>query len=130
MTPLAPGGPDEWGREIRGWRLGKLGKNPLTGESPAVEAARAALREQLPGPLLVWGDVEGGGDRTKEFDAGALRAAAMEREEGEDLWLFTSEGEIGEALGGCGPGRRHGLNRPKRSILWRIRPSQLDSGAE
>jgi len=27
------------------------------------------LKEQLPGPLLVWGVVEGGGDRTKEFDA-------------------------------------------------------------
>ncbi len=37
-----------------------------------------------------------------EFDAGALHAAGMEREEGEDLWLFTSEGEIGEAVGAVG----------------------------
>ena len=67
-----------------------------------MKAYRAALREHLPGPLLVWGVVEGGGDRTKEFDAGALCEAAMEREEGEDLWLFTSEGEIGEAVGAVG----------------------------
>ena len=64
-----------------------------------LKAYRAALREQLPGPLLVWGVVEGGGDRTKAFDAFALEEAAMEREEGEDLWLFTGEGEIAEALG-------------------------------
>lgn len=67
-----------------------------------MKAYRAALREHLPGPLLVWGVVEGGGDRTKEFDAGALCEAAMEREEGEDLWLFTSEGEIGEAVEAAG----------------------------
>jgi hypothetical protein len=46
----------------------------------------------------VWGVVEGRGDRTKAFDAAALRAAAGEREEGEDSWVFTGEGDIGEAL--------------------------------
>lgn len=41
----------------------------------------------------MWGVVEGRGDRTKAFDALAVEEAAMAREEGEDLWLFTSEGE-------------------------------------
>lgn len=67
-----------------------------------LKAYRAALREQLPGPLLVWGVVEGGGDRTKAFDVGALREGAAERKEGQDLWLFTSEGEIRKALEGVG----------------------------
>ena len=67
-----------------------------------LKAYRAALREQLPGPLLVWGLVEGGGDRTKAFDVGALREGAAERKEGQDLWLFTSEGEIRKALEGMG----------------------------
>lgn len=34
----------------------------------------------------------------------ALRKAALEREEGRDLWLFTSEGEIAEALKMTGAG--------------------------
>lgn len=63
-----------------------------------LKAYCAALREQLPGPMLVWGVVEGGGDRTKEFNRYALEEAVKVREEGADLWLFTSEGEIGEAL--------------------------------
>ena len=67
-----------------------------------LKAYRAALREQLPGPLLVWGLVEGGGDRTKVLDVEALREAAAERKEGHDLWLFTSEGEIRKALEGMG----------------------------
>ncbi len=79
-----------------------------------LKAYRAALREQLPGPLLVWGVVEGGGSRTKVFAPYETHEAATEREEGDDLWLFTSEEEIGAAvpaagllepgkgLGGCG----------------------------
>ena len=63
-----------------------------------LKAYRAALKEQLPGPLLVWGVVEGGGDRTKPFGRSALRDAALERREGDDFWLFTSEDEIREAL--------------------------------
>ncbi len=52
MTPPAPGIPDEWGREVRGWLLGKLGKSPLTGESPTAEAAFA-------GRALSWWIFEG-----------------------------------------------------------------------
>jgi hypothetical protein len=63
-----------------------------------LKAYRAALKEQLPGPLLVWGVVEGGGDRTKPFDRAALRDAALTRREGDDFWLFTSEDEIRDAL--------------------------------
>jgi len=67
-----------------------------------LKAYRAALREQLPGPLLVWGVVEGGGDRAKGFDRYALEEAVKGRAEGDDLWLFTSEGEIREALRATG----------------------------
>lgn len=75
-----------------------------------LKAYRAALKEQFPGPLLVWGVVEGGGDRTKAFDAEALRAASLEREEGQDLWLFTSEGEMRGALSALGADLR---SRPR-----------------
>jgi hypothetical protein len=81
-----------------------------------LKAYRAALREQLPGPLLVWGVVEGGGDRTKAFDAEALRKAAMEREEGQDSWLFTSEGEIREALEGVGLVEPEAVHGPQRGL--------------
>jgi len=79
-----------------------------------LEAYRAALREQLPGALVIWGVVEGGGDRAKAFAPYETHLAATKREEGDDLWLFTSEEEIREAivaaglvepgkgLGGCG----------------------------
>lgn len=69
-----------------------------------LKAYLSALRKSgmADGPFLVWGVVEGGGGRTKPFDADALRDAAKERAEGEDLWLFTSEEEIGEALTALG----------------------------
>ena len=67
-----------------------------------LKAYRSALRESLPGPLLVWGVVEGGGDRTKAFDRYAIEEAVKSREEGDDFWLFTSEVEIREALGATG----------------------------
>jgi len=80
----------------------KSGSQSFADTVHQLKAYRAALREQLPGPLLVWGLVEGGGDRTKVLDVEALREAAAERKEGHDLWLFTSEGEIRKALEGMG----------------------------
>jgi hypothetical protein len=80
----------------------KSGSQSFADAVHQLKVYRAALREPLPGPLLVWGVVEGGGDRAREFDAAALRAAVGERGEEEDLWVFTGEGEIGAALGAVG----------------------------
>jgi hypothetical protein len=88
-----------------------------------LKAYLSALRKSgtADGPFLVWGVVEGGGGRTKPFDADALRDAAKERAEREDLWLFTSEGEIGGALTALGLAKPHdassnGIDRPPTSF--------------
>lgn len=74
-----------------------------------LKAYLSALRKSgmADGPFLVWGVVEGGGNRTKPFDADVLRDAANERGEREDLWLFTSEDEIGMALTALGLAKPH-----------------------
>ena len=52
----------------------------------------------------------------KAFDAEALRAAGLEREEGQDLWLFTSEGKIREALEGVGLVEPEAVHGPQRGL--------------
>jgi hypothetical protein len=57
----------------------KSGAQSFTDTVYQLKAYRAALRKTHPSPLLIWGVVEGGGDRKKEFDPDALRKA-RERE--------------------------------------------------
>lgn len=55
---------------------------------------RAALRQEVPGPLLVWGIAEEWQDRG--IDVGA--AAVIERGETDDLWVFSTADQIPEIM--------------------------------
>jgi len=79
----------------------KSGAQSFTDTVYQLKAYRAALRGSVPGPLVVWGIVEGGGGGSP-LDLAALEHDLVRRSPGEDLWLFTSEDEIGQAAEALG----------------------------
>ena len=74
-----------------------------------LKAYRAALKEQLPGPLLVWGVVESGGDRVKPFDAEALRKAALSGNPELGVVIPGTRGIRKIRWAGSGHGKRGGV---------------------
>lgn len=55
----------------------RIGAQSFTDTVHQLKAYSATLKEHLPGPLLVWGVVEGGRDRTKAFERFAFEEAGL-----------------------------------------------------
>jgi hypothetical protein len=69
---------------------------------------REALRERLPGPVIVWGIVENVVEADWASRAVEAVRAHSEANPGRDLWLFSSADDIDEAFSALGFDRASG----------------------